>query len=447
MQPDLYRLLLKSIAEANILPVTSACNGRCLFCSHLQNPPGLRVYSLPQLGKEEILALAEFLDPGQRIVIGESVTRINEGEPFLHPEFLGILTGLRRLFPTTSIQITTNGMALTPAAISFLASLGRVRLVVSLNSATPLGRRKLMGDNDPAAVLRAVASLGDRGIPFDGSIVAMPHLVGWEDLRQTIAFLARWGAETIRIFLPGYTRYTRREWLPPAGMEEKLRAFVAEEGERSRVPLILELPFLEDLTPRILGVIVDSPADRAGLRRGDIVTAINGKEPFSRVDAFRQVQKAGRAVIDLNRDGAALQVSLEKEEGASPGFVMAADLEPALFHSFTRRMRQVVENRALVATSTLAAPILASALDRVQEELPSLEIAAVPNVTFGGNICCSGLLLLEDFLAALPDRVEGCRPERVFIPGIAFVDGGRDLRGRSYLELQTILKTTVELIP
>ena len=175
-----------------------------------------------------------------------------------------------------------------------------------------------MGDNDPAAVLRAVASLGDRGIPFDGSIVAMPHLVGWEDLRQTIAFLARWGAETIRIFLPGYTRYTRREWLPPAGMEEKLRAFVAEEGERSRVPLILELPFLEDLTPRILGVIVDSPADRAGLRRGDIVTAINGKEPFSRVDAFRQVQKAGRAVIDLNRDGAALQVSLEKEEGASP---------------------------------------------------------------------------------------------------------------------------------
>ena len=206
------------------------------FCSHLQNPPGLRVYSLPQLGKEEILALAEFLDPGQRIVIGESVTRINEGEPFLHPEFLGILTGLRRLFPTTSIQITTNGMALTPAAISFLASLGRVRLVVSLNSATPLGRRKLMGDNDPAAVLRAVASLGDRGIPFDGSIVAMPHLVGWEDLRQTIAFLARWGAETIRIFLPGYTRYTRREWLPPAGMEEKLRAFVAEEGKGAGSP-------------------------------------------------------------------------------------------------------------------------------------------------------------------------------------------------------------------
>ena len=185
------------------------------------------------------------------------------------------------------------------------------------------------------------------------------------------------------------------------------------------------------MTPRILGVI--GLAGGSGRpEEGDIVTAINGKEPFSRVDAFRQVQKAGRAVIDLNRDGAALQVSLEKEEGASPGFVMAADLEPALFHSFTRRMRQVVENRALVATSTLAAPILASALDRVQEELPSLEIAAVPNVTFGGNICCSGLLLLEDFLAALPDRECG-RSE--FYPWHSFADG-RDCG--AVLELQTI---------
>jgi hypothetical protein len=62
---------LKSIGEANILPVTSACNSRCVFCSHLQNPPRkITVYTLPPLGKEEILALADFLDPGQRIIIG-----------------------------------------------------------------------------------------------------------------------------------------------------------------------------------------------------------------------------------------------------------------------------------------------------------------------------------------------------------------------------------------
>ncbi|HHY36802.1 MAG TPA: DUF512 domain-containing protein [Firmicutes bacterium] len=446
MQPDLYRLLLKSISEANILPVTSACNGRCVFCSHLQNPPGIRVYSLPPLGKEEILELAEFLDPEKRIIIGESVTRINEGEPFLHPEFPALLTGLRRRFPATPIQITTNGMGLTPATVALLARLGRVRLVVSLNSATAGGRRILMGDNNPAAVLRAVASLRERGIPFDGSIVALPHLVGWEDLRQTIAFLVRWGAATVRIFLPGYTRYTRQEWVPPAGTEEKLQALLAEEREKTRVPLILEPPSLKDLTPRILGVIEDSPAARAGLKGGDVITAVNGKRPFSRVDAFRQVQAAGKVVIDIIRDGKPLRFCLEKEEDASPGLVMAADLDPDLFRSFTGRVRQLARGRALLATSTLAAPILASALERVKEELPSLEIMAVPNQTFGGNICCSGLLLLEDFLAVLPDRVRDRRPECIFLPGLAFADQGRDLRGRSYLELQAVLKTPVELI-
>ncbi|HHW91660.1 MAG TPA: hypothetical protein GX735_03050 [Firmicutes bacterium] len=65
MQPDLYRLLLKSIGEANILPVISACNSRCVFCSHLQNPPGITVYTLLPLVKEEILALADFLIPGK----------------------------------------------------------------------------------------------------------------------------------------------------------------------------------------------------------------------------------------------------------------------------------------------------------------------------------------------------------------------------------------------
>ncbi len=296
----------------------------------------------------------------------------------MHPDFLSILTGLRRRFPATPIQITTNGMALTPATISSLAGLGRVKLVVSLNSATLSGRRRLMGDNNPTAVLRAVASLRERGIPFDGSIVAMPHLVGWDDLRQTIAFLARWGATTIRIFLPGYTRYTRREWVPPGGMGEELRALIAGEGERTRVPLILEPPFIKDLLPRILGVIENTPADRAGLKRGDIITAVNGKRPFSRVDAFRQLQEAEKVVIDFCREGATFQVCLEKEEGASPGFVMASDLDPDFFRQFTDRVRRLVQGRALVATSILAAPLLVSALERIKEGLPSLEIVLFP---------------------------------------------------------------------
>ena len=163
-----------------------------------------------------------------------------------------------------------------------------------------------------------------RGIP-DGSIVAMPHLVGGTIFAKPLLF-GPVGCHYYSDLPPGYTRYTRREWVPPGGMGEELRALIAGEGERTRVPLILEPPFIKDLLPRILGVIENTPADRAGLKRGDIITAVNGKRPFSRVDAFRQVQEAEKVVIDFCRDGATFQVCLEGG-GCLPGFVMASDLD------------------------------------------------------------------------------------------------------------------------
>jgi len=36
------QLILSSAQEYNILPLTSCCDAQCIFCSHRQNPPGVK---------------------------------------------------------------------------------------------------------------------------------------------------------------------------------------------------------------------------------------------------------------------------------------------------------------------------------------------------------------------------------------------------------------------
>jgi pyruvate-formate lyase-activating enzyme len=447
MERNLYRLLLKSIQGANILPVTSACNSRCLFCSHLQNPPGIEVYSLPRLRADELLDLAGFLQPGKKIVIGESVTRIMEGEPFLHPELLIILTGLRRHFPETTIQITTNGMTLTPEIVAELAYLGGIELIVSLNSVTAEGRRMLMGDNEPQNVLRGIAAMQEKGIPFTGSIVAMPHLAGWEDLHKTIDYLMASGATTIRVFMPGYTHYTRPEWIPPTNLEGELQQLVAAARAGSRVPLFLEPPGLTDLTPEIIGVIDGSPAWKAGLVAGDIINTVAGEPVFSRADAFQRTLAAKEPVLTCERGKTQFSVTLAKRAEQSPGFVLEYDLEPGAFSWFQERLQRLVSSWAVVTTSRLGAPVLEAALAGMSSVLPPVKLVVAENRVFGGNIGSAGLLLVEDIIAALQPIISSRNlPDRVFVPGLAFDYWGRDLRGCSYLELQAALGVPVEIV-
>ena len=65
-----------------ILPITSRCNMGCIFCSNAYNPKSCEVFCIPPRPLEDIKDTILWLG-GSRgpVVIGESVTRINEGEP------------------------------------------------------------------------------------------------------------------------------------------------------------------------------------------------------------------------------------------------------------------------------------------------------------------------------------------------------------------------------
>jgi len=64
---ELWPLLVEAVSVYNVLPLTSTCNLNCIFCSHLQNPPGIKAYHFPPLPLEELKQLIPFPDGSRKI--------------------------------------------------------------------------------------------------------------------------------------------------------------------------------------------------------------------------------------------------------------------------------------------------------------------------------------------------------------------------------------------
>ena len=433
------RSILAAAGAGNILPLTSSCNVRCLFCSHQQNPPEVEVFRILPRSLEAVEQVLSFMDPERPVVIGESVTRVIEGEPLTHPRFVEVLQLVRATFPHTTIQITTNGSLLDEGMADLLGRLGKVVVYLSLNSASVLGRALLMGDVNNTRAAESALHLKKSGVPFHGSVVAMPHLVGWDDLEKTITYLCACGAETVRVFLPGFTTLA-----PPAlrfepSLWEELNAFIIRLREKIEVPLTCEPPRITNLEAEVAGVLAGSPAARAGVRCGDVIEAVDGAPVCSRVHAFRRVQKAGLAEIILRRGKDTLSVQVHKKPGEKSGLVMDYDLDPALVEDIVRAARRRGADRILVLTSQLAGPVLQMGLARLWREVAEVTAWVVENHFFGGSIKAAGLLTVADFGHGVEEYLKSRPGETVqlaLLPGTAFDPRGRDLTGCSYLDLQ-----------
>ncbi len=450
----MYPYILWSAAyRENVLPLTSTCNLRCVFCSNIQNPRGVQIYAVSHLPLSLVKGLIPCLDSRRKIIIGEAATRINEGEPFTHPLIWQVLEAVRECHPATPLQITTNGTLLNRAAVNRLADLEPLSVNLSLNSATPEGRYLLMGDREPDRALEAARLLGEAGIEYHGSLVAMPHLVGWPDLEDTCRFLQDQGVATIRIFLPGFTKLAP-SWLRfhPEEAYRQLRLWVRQQQERLRTPLLLEPPPIEageSLKAEIAGVIAGSPAAWAGLQAGDTITAVCGRPVRCRTEAFRLAERFAHPVLDVVRPGlltASNSCSIFKKRSGRSGLVMHYDLDWNLVESATRVIRRHQARRVLILTSVWGFPWLHMVLPEWRRRAcGEVHLAAVPNHFFGGSIAAAGLLTTLDFASAI--RAIRRQSERdydlLLLPGIAFDNRGRDLLGRSYTHLQAITKGNI----
>lgn len=448
MRPVLQQLVLESAHRANILPITSVCNVRCVFCSHRQNPPGVEIYQLPPRTLEEVGETLDFIDPDKKIVIGESVTRISEGEPFTHPEIGRLLTLIRERFPATSVQLTTNGTLLDRAAVELLARLAPIEINLSLNSSCAGSRARLMHDRQGERAVNAARLLREYRVPYHGSIVAMPHLTGWADLEETILYLAGQEACTVRIFLPGYTDLASAELRVPPGLWPELAAFIGKMRTKTEVPLIIEPQKITNLQAVVTGVIAGSPVSRAGIRAGDIITKVCAETVYSRVDAFARARRGGGAMpLELRRGGEAFFTTVEKQAGETSGLVMEYDVHPELPAEISRTINSTRRSAVLLMTSGLAEGIMHSIRPDIATGA-EIELLTVPSRFFGGNIMCAGLLTVADFTAAWEERfisagaasgtVGVTPPGAILLPASAFDSRGRDLTGRSFKELAEI---------
>lgn len=440
-------ILLKTVQNDNILPITSVCNMNCRFCSHCNNPIGLEVYRFGHLDISLIKELLEFLSPDGTLVIGESASKIIEGDPFTHPAILEIIYLIRDKFPDKQINITTNGSYLTDRVIKCLKENEPVELNISLNCSDPDERVFLMGDKNPAIVFEGLELFKEYNIIFHGSIVAMPHLMGWEYLVETIDFLASYQPASVRIYLPGYTRYAADSLkFDIDSIYNSLISLVDRLAEYYAFPLLLEPPQIDDFTCRIKGIIPASPAAAVPLKKNDIVKRVGADEVKSRVEAFDLITRRKDPLIVINRDNSLVQIPLKKEAGEKSGLVFDYDLDLKTINSIERVIRDYRGKDILLLTSILAEGLLQKVAEHMQGIYSKtiVDVMAVSNNFFGGSIACAGLLLCDDIIKAV--KKNNKKYDLIVVPGIIFDIFGNDLIGKNYKIIAQECETEIEII-
>lgn len=91
----------------------------------------------------------------------------------------------------------------------------------------------------------------------------------------------------------------------------------------------IETAFFPIIQPKIDSVLVDSPANKAGLQKGDIVEKLNGEKILNRVDFSQKMKENGTkpVVIEVNRNGNALQIDLTPDDEGLIGIVHGIQLD------------------------------------------------------------------------------------------------------------------------
>ncbi len=334
-----------------------------------------------------------------------------------------------------------------------------------------------MRDPHPETALSAPAALQSARIPYSVVIVPWPfpsveEMV--EDLVSTVAFSAQFNPAFIQISLPGYSeRFSKETLFDREEVWNRVKDEIQHLRPLTDCPLILRPGLFEEYldpeavdTPRLIGVIKNSPAAGAGLGIGDRLTAINGLPIKTRPQALSllglvQDSLLERVSVTVARPGGPDDLSLELNNFAYPFDPKIVPYAGCVFPSsgipldWTAQLRNLIlkeqAREVLILTSTLVRPTLEK---RIRETLFPTEVKLYlrvpPNRCLGGNIFMGDLLMVEDFIVAVKDFLEEglVSPDLVVIPSSPFhMSGwGRDLSGRVYKDIERVTGIPVGLI-
>lgn len=440
--------LYKSVQEDNILPITSKCNLSCIFCSHKQNPPSVETISFGNLSLERVDDLIGYLNPNKPIIIGESATKIIEGEPLLHPEFKKIIKKIRTIYNNTPIKITTNAEHVNLEMLKLFEYLNNIVLNISINHINPELRKKVMGKNCKTDISKVLKKLNNMRIVYHFSMVALPNLFGYKKIEEEIKNMLGYNPKSIRVFMPGYTEYS----------SEKLKFNFSEGYEClldiihklnliQKIPIIIEPPKLHDLKKKIIGVINSSPADKAGIKYFDEIKEINKKKVTSRVEAFNLIKKLKNPTLKIKRGNKILDKKVIKKRGKDSGLILNYDLSQKKIDEIERTILENKSKNILFLTSELGYNLIEFIIKKHLgfKREGNIKIGKVVNTFMKGSIISSGLLTNHDVKNHLSDFAN-FTPDLLVLPSVMYDIFNNDLCGNSYNNLEKEYRLEIELI-
>lgn len=466
---SLWQDYVASSALNALLPISGVCNSRCRFCFE-QRLPYPRELSLMPVAEASTRLKYYAPDTGKCLFPSNRP----QMETFLHPQALDIIEMARARDPDAVYWLTTNGSYLDERTVARLALLKPLMLKLSLNVADPAAHQELMGVGERTSVaIAAPRLLQQYRIPFTGGIVAWPTLP-LESIDDTVGYLADCQAYAIRIRLPLVHRWMREQpecdlrahWARVALFARQLRA-------RSQVPVIVEPPLycMNAIVPEVDGVILNSPAQRAGLRCGDTVRAINGQPVRTRTASAALLQRshAGREPVDLlvTRGDRDLAFHLEDLPGVAdtypydPGHCYQGETLGVLHLqdfrlTYTRELFEIIAAHGASDVLLFSSPIVAPVFEAIVNNIPeyaeqlahiTIHLETVRENTLGGNFDLMDSRFVADYARVIRERLaQGTRIDLILIPDAFGGPWGTDLTGASISQLEIEFGIPVELI-
>jgi len=257
---SLSKFMYETIAGGfdNQLPISSVCNGRCIFCSNEMNPfPILREGFRPLDDIKKGIELLNFNSKNE-IRLGDSLPgRISEGEAFLHPHIFEVLQLIRERSANQTIQVTTNGTMLTNEFIEKLVPYKPLRVTISYHSDVQENWCRIfrLGEKEYHTARYSFFQLLKNKIATEAIVVAVPRLVGYDDLENTIKAL-RIYTDQISIYPPGYSDEASSDLKKSLEVDYgELSRFLITMRKRYNVDLALMTDLLKPLDFYPLGLM------------------------------------------------------------------------------------------------------------------------------------------------------------------------------------------------